>query len=71
MEICLIPEFCGDATQNVVECLAKAERVCNLRGIAHLESAILLRLTGGAFARRNGRRDSGGAAYGRSSVRLT
>ena len=50
MELRLIPEFSGDATQNVVEWLEKAELVCNLRGIAHLESAIPLRLTGGAFA---------------------
>ena len=50
MELRLIPEFSGDATQNVVEWLEKAEPVCNLRGIAHLESVIPLRLTGGAFA---------------------
>ena len=50
MELRLIPEFSGDATQNVVEWLEKAELVCNLRGIAHLESVIPLRLTGGAFA---------------------
>ena len=50
MELRLIPEFSGDATRNVVEWLEKAELVCNLRGIAHLESAIPLRLTGGAFA---------------------
>ena len=40
MEIRLIPEFNGDSTQNVVEWLEKAELVCNLRGIAHLESVI-------------------------------
>ena len=50
MELRLIPEFSGDATQNVVEWLEKAELVCNMRGIAHLESVIPLRLTGGAFA---------------------
>ena len=50
MELRLIPEFSGDATQNVVEWLEKAELVCNLRGITHLESFIPLRLTGGAFA---------------------
>lgn len=50
MELRLIPEFSGDATQNVVEWLEKAELVCNLRGIVHLESVIPLRLTGGAFA---------------------
>ena len=50
MELRLIPEFSGDATQNVVEWLEKAELVCNLRGITHLESSIPLRLTGGAFA---------------------
>ena len=50
MELRLIPEFNGDATQNVVEWLEKAELVCNLRGIAHLESVIPLRLTVGAFA---------------------
>ena len=50
MELRLIPEFSGDATQNVVEWLEKAELVCNLRGLAHLESDIPLRLTGGAFA---------------------
>ena len=50
MELRLIPEFSGDATQNVVEWLEKAELVCNLRGIAHLEIVIPLRLTGGAFA---------------------
>ena len=50
MELRLIPEFSGDATQNVVEWLDKAELVCNLRGMAHLESVIPLRLTGGAFA---------------------
>ena len=50
MELRLIPEISGDATQNVVEWLEKAELVCNLRGIAHLESVIPLRLTGGAFA---------------------
>ena len=50
MELRLIPEFSGDATQNVAEWLEKAELVCNLRGIAHLESVIPLRLTGGAFA---------------------
>ena len=33
MELRLIPEFSGDATQNVVEWLEKAELVCNLRGI--------------------------------------
>ena len=33
-----------------MEWLEKAELVCNLRGIAHLESVIPLRLTGGAFA---------------------
>ena len=36
MELRLIPEFSGDAIQNVVEWLEKAELVCNLRGIAHL-----------------------------------
>ena len=46
----LIQEFSGDATLNVVEWLEKAELVCNLRGIAHLESVIPLRLSGGAFA---------------------
>ena len=50
MELRLIPEFSGDATQNVVEWLEKADFVCNLRGIVHLESVIPLRLTGGAFA---------------------
>ena len=50
MELRLILEFSGDATRNVVEWLEKAELVCNLRGIAHLESAIPLRLTGGPFA---------------------
>ena len=50
MELRLIPEFSGDATQNVVEWLEKAELVCNLRGIAHLESVLPLRLTGSAFA---------------------
>ena len=50
MELRLIPELSGDATQNVVEWLKKAELVCNLRGIAHLKSVIPLRLTGGAFA---------------------
>ena len=50
MELRLMPEFSGDATQNVVEWLEKAELVCNLRGIAHVESVISLRLTGGAFA---------------------
>ena len=50
MELRLIPEFSGDATQNVVEWMEKAELVCNLRGKAQLESAIPLRLTGGAFA---------------------
>ena len=50
MELRLIPEFSGDATQNVVEWLEKAELECNLHSIAHLESVIPLRLTGGAFA---------------------
>ena len=50
MELRLIPEFSGDATQNVVEWMDKAELVCNLRDIAHLESVIPLRLTGSAFA---------------------
>ena len=50
MELRLIPEFSGDSTQNVVEWLEKAELVCKLRGVAHLESVIPLRLTGGAFA---------------------
>ena len=50
MELRLIPDFSGDATQNVVEWLEKAELVCDLRGIAHLETVIPLRLTGGAFA---------------------
>ena len=50
MELRLIPEFSGDATQNVVEWLEQAELVCKLRGIVHLESVIPLRLTGGAFA---------------------
>ena len=50
MELRHIPELSGDATQNVVELLEKTELVCNLRGIAHLESVIPLRLTGGAFA---------------------
>ena len=50
MELRLIPEFSGDATQNVVEWMEKAELVCNLRDIAHFESVIPLRLTGGAFA---------------------
>ena len=50
MELRLIPEFSGDSTQNVVEWLGKAELVCKLRGVAHLESVIPLRLTGGAFA---------------------
>ena len=45
MGLRLITEFSGDATQNVVEWL-----VCNLRGMAHLESVIPLRLTGGTFA---------------------
>ena len=40
MELRLIPEFSGDSTQNVVEWLAKAELVCKLRGVAHLESVI-------------------------------
>ena len=44
MELRLIPEFSGDATQNVVDCLEKAELVCNLRGITHLESFIPLGL---------------------------
>ena len=47
MELRLISEFSGDDTQNVVEWLEKAELVCNLRGITHLESVIPLRLTGG------------------------
>ena len=46
MELRLIPEFSGDSTQNVVEWLEKAELVCKLRGVAHLESV----LTGGTFA---------------------
>ena len=50
MELRLIPEFSGDSTQNVVEWLEKAELVCKLRSVAHLESVIPLRLTGGAFA---------------------
>ena len=50
MELRLIPDFSGDATQNVVELLEKAELVCDLRGIAHLETVIPHRLTGGAFA---------------------
>ena len=50
MELRLIPEFSGDSTRVVVEWLAKAELVCNLRGIAHLERVVPLRLTGGAFA---------------------
>ena len=50
MELRLIPDFSGDNTQNVVEWLEKAELVCNLLGIAHLESVIPLRLTVGAFA---------------------
>ena len=50
MELRLIPEFSGDAKHNVVEWLEKAELVCNLRSIAHLESVIPLRVTGGAFA---------------------
>ena len=50
MELRLIPEFSGDATQNVVEWLEKDQLVCNMRGIAHLESVTPLRLTGGAFA---------------------
>ena len=50
MELRLIPEFSGDSTQNVVEWLEKAELVCKLRGVAHLESVLPLRLTGGAFA---------------------
>ena len=50
MELRLIPDFSGDATQNVVEWLEKAELVCDLRGIAHLDTVIPLRLTGGAFA---------------------
>ena len=49
MEMRLMPEFRGDVTQNVVEWLEDAELVCNMRGIAHLESVISLRLTGGAF----------------------
>ena len=53
MELRLIPEFSGDATQNVVEWLEKAGLVCNLRGIAHLESDIPFRLT--AVASREGR----------------
>ena len=50
MELRLITAFSGDPTQNVVEWLEKAELVCNLRGMAHLESVIPLRLTGGTFA---------------------
>ena len=50
MELRLIPDFSGYASQNVVEWLEKAELVCDLRGIAHLETVIPLRLTGGAFA---------------------
>ena len=50
MELRLIPEFSGDSTQNVVEWLEKAELVCKLRVVAHLESVIPLRLTSGAFA---------------------
>ena len=48
MELRLIPKFSGDSTQNVVEWLKKVE--LKLRGIAHLESVIPLRLTGGSFA---------------------
>ena len=50
MELRLIPEFSGDSTQNVVEWLEKSELVCKLRGVAHLERVLPLRLTGGAFA---------------------
>ena len=50
MELRLITKFSGDSIQNVVEWLEKVELVCNLRGIAHLESVIPLRRTGGAFA---------------------
>ena len=50
MELRLIPEFSGDSTQNVVGWLEKAELVCKLSGVAHLERVIPLRLTGGAFA---------------------
>ena len=50
MELRLIPQFSSDATQNVVEWLKKAELVCKLRDISHLESVISLRLTGGTFA---------------------
>ena len=50
MELRLIPDFSGDATQNAVEWLEKAELVGNLHCIAPLESVIPLRPTGGAFA---------------------
>ena len=42
----LIPEFTGDSAQDGVEWLEKTEFVCNLRGIAHLERIVPLRLTG-------------------------
>ena len=40
MELRLVPKFSGDSTQNVVEWLDKAGLVCNLHGIAHLESVV-------------------------------
>ena len=50
MDLRLIPEFDGSGPTPVSEWWAKAELVCQLRGVKDLEKVIPLRLTGGAFA---------------------
>ena len=47
----LIPLFDGtDAGQSVVEWVEKAELVCRLSGVKHIECVVLMRLSGGAYA---------------------
>lgn len=50
MDLRLIPEFDGSGSAPVGEWWEKAELVCKLREVKHLEKVIPLRLTGGAFA---------------------
>ena len=50
VELRLIPEFSGEASESVVEWLERVDLICSLRGIARLEHVIPLRLAGGAFA---------------------
>ena len=47
----LIPLFDGtDAGQSVVEWVEKAELVCRLSGVKHIECVVPMRLSGGAYA---------------------